>query len=302
MCVIVVKPANFSLSAADTSAMYSRNSDGIGIMYAESGAIRTAKALPATAADAVDFIAEHAPHERECIIHFRYATHGSVSIENTHPFPVVDGLFLAHNGVLFTGADDCGTGTDTEAYIRYYLRPLLTHASDPLEMARAPEFVAVIGEHITGSKFVLLDRHGVVTIINEIDGKTIERDNLQIWCSNLHWQPVDVKKTAALAITANTSRWKPATETEEPAWFSAGYEPAQDDWFIPETARDYIREVKYTFSENGLEYTDYVADAELKDFYALDHGRAWKAIEEFEDLKTTPTEFVATVIRTVYRS
>lgn len=37
--------------------------------------------------------------DEACIIHFRYATHGSVSLKNCHPF-YKGGVWFAHNGVL----------------------------------------------------------------------------------------------------------------------------------------------------------------------------------------------------------
>lgn len=294
MCVITIKPANFSFSDTDIRAMYARNADGIGIMYAFCGAIRVAKATPQSAQEAVEFIAANAPHERECVIHFRYATHGKPSIENTHPFFITDGLALSHNGVLSFSQSDCGEGTDTELYIASYLRPLLALARDPLEMANSPEFAEVIGEHIAGSKFVLLDRHGNVTIINKQDGRTIKRDGHQIWCSNLHWQPIDVKPAL---YSAATSSWKSYDEGEP--WFTKGYE-APTEWFTAETPADFAREVEFQFRERNLNLDEYVFRDEIERFYTRSPNAAWTALEQLEDLKTTPDEFAASVIAAVY--
>jgi len=57
-----------------------------------------------------------------CIIHFRWATHGSVKIENCHPF-FYDGIYFAHNGVL--PIDSENDMTDSEICFRRYIAPAI---------------------------------------------------------------------------------------------------------------------------------------------------------------------------------
>lgn len=58
--------------------------------------------------------------EEDCIIHFRLATHGSVSVKNCHPF-YKGGVWFAHNGILpLPSVDD---RTDSWLYFTKYLWP-----------------------------------------------------------------------------------------------------------------------------------------------------------------------------------
>lgn len=58
-----------------------------------------------------------------CIIHFRWATHGSIRIANCHPF-YKDGIYFAHNGVLpmYETAND---KTDSQTCFENFLLPLI---------------------------------------------------------------------------------------------------------------------------------------------------------------------------------
>jgi predicted glutamine amidotransferase len=50
--------------------------------------------------------------DENCIIHFRYATHGTVKTENAHPFRQGN-VYFAHNGVLPIEADNDMTDSET---------------------------------------------------------------------------------------------------------------------------------------------------------------------------------------------
>ena len=59
----------------------------------------------------------------ECIIHMRWATHGSKCRKNCHPF-VENGVYFAHNGVLpIKSVNDM---TDSEIFFRSQVCPFIT--------------------------------------------------------------------------------------------------------------------------------------------------------------------------------
>jgi predicted glutamine amidotransferase len=53
--------------------------------------------------------------DEPCIIHFRYATEGSVKVSNCHPFKC-DNIFFAHNGVI--SIETKNDKTDSETFFR----------------------------------------------------------------------------------------------------------------------------------------------------------------------------------------
>ena len=80
MCVIVIKPAGHDLpSKSELRKAYEHNSDGCGFVSETA----TYKSL-----DFEDFYGHlrKVSRDENCIIHFRWATHGSVCVRNCHPF------------------------------------------------------------------------------------------------------------------------------------------------------------------------------------------------------------------------
>lgn len=121
MCLIIAKPfgktfdKNHLLEAAKT------NRDGIGMSYRvrtlegqELPTIRVVKSMDMRKAIA-DWEAIYTHPNFECVIHLRYGTHGSVSLDNVHPFTTTHGYHMHHNGILPIKTWD--NMTDTECYM-----------------------------------------------------------------------------------------------------------------------------------------------------------------------------------------
>lgn len=109
MCVIIFKPANVQKPSYETlEACYYRNSDGIGFCT-ESGTIRKTMNFQTFihCFDEVD--------DREAaIIHFRWATHGSIAPKNCHPFyDRAHDVYFAHNGIIDIRATRDRTDSET---------------------------------------------------------------------------------------------------------------------------------------------------------------------------------------------
>lgn len=60
--------------------------------------------------------------DEPCIMHFRFATHGSVKVSNCHPF-CIDDVYFAHNGILNIQPD--GDKTDSEAAFEQIIYPAI---------------------------------------------------------------------------------------------------------------------------------------------------------------------------------
>lgn len=123
--------------------------------------------------------------EDECIIHFRYATHGSIKKENCHPF--VDkqkGVAFAHNGVLpIRSKNDM---TDSEIFFRECFLPTFSKSG------WGKETINVIKNAIGGSKFAFITKDGLKTF-----GEFFKTNGCECRFSNLRWdrrQYVDAKR------------------------------------------------------------------------------------------------------------
>lgn len=88
------------------------------------------------------------------ILHFRYATHGSIKASNCHPFrDDVSGVSFAHNGVLsITPRNDM---TDSETAFKTRIIPVIRKYGFDSD-----EFILANHEIIGGSRFAYIDERG----------------------------------------------------------------------------------------------------------------------------------------------
>lgn len=166
MCIMLYISPGATFPQSKVQEWFGHNSDGLGSVFARDGKLHVDKTLARDAIDANVFCAQSVARANGAplIIHFRYATSGLVDDGGTHPHMVRSDLAIAHNGVLSI-EHDADKESDTQAYVRDYLRPVLGTCKDPIARLRGP-LGKVIGAHVSGSKFVLMDKHGEVAIIN----------------------------------------------------------------------------------------------------------------------------------------
>ena len=92
--------------------------------------------------------------DETAILHFRYATHGSIKTSNCHPFrDDKTGVSFAHNGIL--NITPIGDMTDSETAFRTRIVPTIKEhgfASD--------EFIKANHDIIGGSRFAYIDKDG----------------------------------------------------------------------------------------------------------------------------------------------
>lgn len=115
------------------------------------------------------------------MFHARIATHGSVNIDNCHPFNVEDGTLLAHNGILPIRERD--GRSDTRQFAEEWL-PTLGVA----ELLDDPDGFAQLEEFTRGSKLVVLSVSPTLQkfayIVNEDDGHWLDG----VWYSNTSYK------------------------------------------------------------------------------------------------------------------
>lgn len=170
MCILITKPANKKFPSVTTMRRCMRsNPDGFGFCT-PTRYYRTT--------DPDKFLRElYKLNEAEpCIIHCRYATHGSVKVQNCHPFKK-NGVYFAHNGIL--PIKPIGDKTDSEtAFIKFFLPALEEYGKD------SKEFKATCEALIGSSKFAFLVDGDIITF-----GNFVKRQDPQDECmySNLRF-------------------------------------------------------------------------------------------------------------------
>lgn len=170
MCCILYIPANVPTpSKSLLQSVYLSNRDGCGYADSDGHYFRTLS---------FNEFYKHLKAERKqsagLIIHFRWATHGSVKVQNCHPF--VDnetGIVFAHNGVLpIQSKNDM---TDSEIFFRETFIPTYKEYG-------ASNTTHLITESVRGSSRFIFMKDGIVTRM----GNWYEHHG--IFFSNLFWR------------------------------------------------------------------------------------------------------------------
>lgn len=166
MCVIAYKPKGKTFNYADLSRMWDYNPDGAGVLvpghkYPIKGIMQY---------EDLKTVIKAIGKRHSCAVHFRMATHGAVCADNTHPFPVGEGRFLMHNGVL-TSYGSAGEGGHSDSkQLALDLTPLTSEAIRRVLNSIAGKYLFVDGNTVT--------MHGGFQAVQNIQ------------YSNLHWDYV----------------------------------------------------------------------------------------------------------------
>lgn len=217
MCLLLSrKGGSPELNEAWLKDFFTKNDDGFGFMYALDGKLHVDKSL-GKVGEFVDKWRQLEALGHDFVCHLRMRTHGDISLENCHPYQVLDGshgieMWMAHNGVLSNGNSSDTTKSDTWHFIKDYLRPLLDPAvgGNP-DLIYTPQFKAILGSAIGGSnKLIFLDNLGRLSTINKPSG----REWNGMWLSNTYaWSASDAKDEKSLPIPYKYGRGGTTYET-----------------------------------------------------------------------------------------
>lgn len=222
MCIIIEKKAGHEICKAWHNEFWLNNSDGMGVVFWQAGKPCVFKATDKKAAH----IFLQSLRDKPAIIHYRYATHGSKGLDMVHPFEIIKGVYLIHNGIVDAPQDTDKSQSDTARLARHVLRPLLNDSINPCEFIRSPAF-RFLFESLLGSsnRAVICDAMGYVTY----------NDNL--W----HTLSEDENKAGTLAGArlSNTYAWDSPIEPPTKKGKASG-SPSLAHWDrIPDDFADY---------------------------------------------------------------
>lgn len=173
MCLIVTVPRSVTFPQDDLLSAYYTNPHGVGVMWVENNRVRVKKnPQPQTFDDILATLTDVG--DRQHVIHLRFATSGTKTRDNTHPFCVLNkethgrDLYMVHNGVLSFVDRPKKSLSDTAYFVSDYLRPMLS--LNPNLIYRK-EFQEMLERIISsGNKLTFLDSHGKIITINEKAG------------------------------------------------------------------------------------------------------------------------------------
>jgi predicted glutamine amidotransferase len=167
MCLIIHKPASVYFNNAWLKDFYRKNRDGAGIMWNVKGVVEVEKITSPTESEWIDFYNTYAA-KRDCVIHLRMRTHGTISDENTHPYYISNGIWLMHNGILSTGNAKDIERSDTWHFIQDVLKPALRRDE---KFLNKQDHVERLGKQIgSNNKFVFCGVRKSPLIVNKSAG------------------------------------------------------------------------------------------------------------------------------------
>ena len=249
MCLIIHQPSGHTLSRRDFTDIAERNPDGFGIMTAHDGVLKTFRTL-GSIDDAFALYVRHASG-RASVLHWRYATHGTVTLDNVHPFKLTNDIAFVHNGMLSCGTPQSAQ-SDTAHLARTVLAPI---ARDNPRALFTSELRAVLSPLIgTGNKLAVMDNHGNVSIFNRASGM----DHKGRWYSNAYaWNAPTRVVSPYHRGALLSSAWTVAPYDPMDAWDTMDADTPQT---LAHAARDGERAVAEWVEDNQEEATELVVE------------------------------------------
>ena len=211
MCLIAYSPDGLPVTRAVFNSACWHNEDGIGIMAQDDVARYVGRGAKKRAWSHIRRL------NRQGIpfaVHWRYATHGTLDLDNCHPHETRNGVYVMHNGVL-SGFDDKSNLSDTRQFINRHM----WHAPSVSDWSFYAGIEDLIGY---GNKFLVMDANGEFLVCNEHLGQWIGG----IWYSNTYSLPDKMAAPYRKVYTLVKSSSELAhADDSQPAswWYSTAY-------------------------------------------------------------------------------
>ena len=214
MCVIITQPKGTHLDKATAQIGWGKNPDGGGFAYInDDDQVVVEKAMEFDAFWKAFENARSLFPQRDFLLHMRIATHGSVTLDNVHPFIVNENTVMAHNGIIH-GVPNYKD--DDRSDTRVFIDEVLTEM--PSNWLDRPYLVDMVEEWIGWSKLAFLTNDSRLEkglyILNKHKGEEHEG----MWFSNNSYKEIKAityakksyaPKTSERPISAITTRHRP---------------------------------------------------------------------------------------------
>jgi len=240
MCVIASVPATKNIDNKTLDQMWKRNPDGGGIAWIdENGKVQVYKTMKLKnfKQKFKEVVAKYG--KSDILVHMRIATHGSVCIDNNHPFHIDPNTVFAHNGIMPTEFHPPAKSdmSDTRYFNQVFLQNVKPTAFDD------EQFRTALGDIIGFNKLVILSANKRLKkesyIINEHMGSWEKG----VWYSNTHHTPYK-RHTSTIGSTTIQPRLLDTTEdacfiNEDTGdiWYEENHDIIYSE-FIPENMLD----------------------------------------------------------------
>lgn len=115
------------------------------------------------------------------LVHFRWASVGEITVENSHPFFITPELAMVHNGTIPLRPAKGDDRSDTRLFVDLILKKL--YMDDP-NFLKNIHITWLLSKSINNSKIAFLDDKGEITIIN----KELGEEKNKVWYSNTDYR------------------------------------------------------------------------------------------------------------------
>lgn len=254
MCIAIFKPKDKIISEEILKTCSENNPDGMGFAYIDNDTLYIKKYMKFN-----DFIKDYKEVETKSnmLIHFRIATHGTVELDNCHPFFLNHRMALIHNGII-SGYGDKKEKSDTRDFIDRVIGNI------SWKLMKNPSYRELISKAIGYSKLAILDITGDYWIINEDNGYWTDG----VWYSNKSYEPkkqVEYVKCPSSTKNDNQSKlWDMYGEEDYDEWWERVYGNKSND------NKKKVDNSSSTLDEDKIIYKCKACGAEFVEHYDVD--------------------------------
>ena len=178
MCVICVKRKGVRMpTVEEMKAMWDRNHDGAGFMYARKGRLYIQKGFMSLDELMQALDAAAITEKDPLVLHFRISTQGGINPQMCHPFPVSDkyedmealtpqaDVAVAHNGVIQRTTAAGSRFSDTALFVARYVSAIIRKPDD-IKVKALMEAIEALAS--IPNKFAFMNNRGAIAIVGHL--------------------------------------------------------------------------------------------------------------------------------------